>query len=160
MVEYSSENDSDLISCSLETWAEGIELCSVRAGNHPPPRPDMSHDALFCFHMLGPQLYRFVRPRLRRFLTNFLAKAGSSTDQVQLIVPHQASGPGLRLLEQSGFSTDRIVNVVGDYGNCVAASIPMALAVAVEEGRISRGDQVLLVGTAAGVSLGAALLRW
>ncbi len=160
MVEYSSENDSDLISSSLETWSEGIELCAVRAGNHPPPRPDMSHDALFCFHMLGPQLYRFVRPRLRRFLTHFLATTGSSIDQVQLVVPHQASGPGLRLLEQSGFSNDRIVNIVADYGNCVAASIPMALAVAVEEGRISRGDQVLLVGTAAGVSLGAALLRW
>ena len=160
MVEYSDEFDSDLILSSLETWSEGIELCSVRAGNHPPPRPDMSHDALFCFHMLGPQLYRFVRPRLRRFLSQFLTTAGSSVEEVRLVVPHQASGPGLRLLEQFGFSSDHIVNIVSDYGNCVAASIPMALAVAVEDGRVSRGDQVLLVGTAAGVSIGAALLRW
>ncbi len=160
VVESSDENDSDLIHCSLETWSEGIDLCSVRAGNHPPPRPDMSHDSLFCFHMLGPQLYRFVRPRLKRFLTTFFTGAGSSIDQVQLVVPHQASGPGLRLLEQSGFPSNRIVNIVADYGNCVAASIPMALAVAVQDGRIARGDHVLLVGTAAGVSLGAALLRW
>jgi 3-oxoacyl-[acyl-carrier-protein] synthase-3 len=160
VVEYSDECESDLIHCSLETWSDGIELCSVRAGNHPPPRPDMSHDALFCFHMLGPQLFRFVRPRLKRFLKSFLESAGTSIDQVQLVVPHQASGPGLRLLEQAGFPSDRIVNIVADYGNCVAASIPMALAVAVQEGRIARGDCVLLVGTAAGVSLGAALLRW
>ena len=160
VVEYSNETNSDLIHCDIETWSAGIELCSVRAGNHPPPRPNMSHDALFCFHMNGPQLYRFVRPKLRDFLNSFLARAGCSIDQVKLVVPHQASGPGLRLLEQIGFPSDRIVNIVAEYGNCVAASIPMALAVAVKEERLERGDMVLLVGTAAGVSLGAVLLRW
>ncbi len=160
IVENDKGSSSDLIHCCLETWSSGIDLCSVRAGNHPPPRPDMSHDSLFCFHMQGPQLYRFVRPRLKLFLNTFLERAGHSAAQVHLVVPHQASGPGLRLLEQIGFTPDRIVNIVAEYGNCVAASIPMALAVAAQQGRIARGDTVLLVGTAAGVSLGAALLRW
>lgn len=160
VVEFSADSESDLIHSQLETWSDGLELCSVRAGNHPPPRPEMSHDDQFCFHMSGPRLYRFVRPRLKSFLKTFLEHAGSSIDEVKVIVPHQASGPGLRLLEQFGFSTERIVNIVADYGNCVAASIPMALTVAVQDGRIQRGDVVLLVGTAAGVSLGAALLRW
>lgn len=160
IVEFDIDSPSDLIHCSLETWSSGIDLCSVRAGNHPPPRPDMSHDSLFCFHMQGPQLYRFVRPRLKIFLKTFLERSRYHAAHVHLVVPHQASGPGLRLLEQIGFPSDRIVNIVADYGNCVAASIPMALAVAAEEGRITRGDTVLLVGTAAGVSLGAALLRW
>lgn len=160
IVEYDADSESDMIHCGLETWSSGIDLCSVRAGNHPPPRPDMSYDSLFCFHMQGPQLYRFVRPRLKLFLKSFLEQAGLNARQVQLVVPHQASGPGLRLLEQIGFSSERIVNIVADYGNCVAASIPMALTIAEQEGRIARGDVVLLVGTAAGVSLGAALLRW
>lgn len=160
IVEYAEEYDSDMIGCSLETWSDGIELCSVRAGNHPPYRPGTALDELFYFHMEGPQLYRFVRPRLKSFLSELLAKAGCAIDQVQIVVPHQASGPGLRILEQIGFAPDRIVNIIGDYGNCVAASIPMALAIAEQHGRISRGDLVLLVGTAAGVSLGAALLRW
>ena len=160
IVEMRDDSESDLLHCSLQTWSSGIDLCSVRAGNHPPPRPDMSHDALFCFHMQGPQLYRFVRPRLKLFLNDFLQRSGCDASQVQLVVPHQASGPGLRLLEQVGFPTDRVVNIIADYGNCVAASIPMALAIADREGRIARGDHVLLLGTAAGVSIGAALLRW
>lgn len=160
IVEYSDTYDSDLLGCSLETWSDGIELCSVRAGNHPPYRKGTAMDELFFFHMKGPQLYRFVRPRLKNFLSEMLAKTGFSIDNVKLVVPHQASGPGLRLLEQIGFAPDRIVNIIEDYGNCVAASIPMALAKADQQGRISRGDHVLLIGTAAGISLGAALLRW
>jgi 3-oxoacyl-[acyl-carrier-protein] synthase-3 len=160
VVELCDDPASDLIYSQLETWSDGLDLCAVRAGNHPRPRLETNYDDLFCFHMSGPRLYRFVRPRLKRFLATFLENAGTSIDDVKLIVPHQASGPGLRLLEQFGFSTDRIVNIVADYGNCAAASIPMSLAVATEAGRIERGDVVLLVGTAAGVSIGAALLRW
>ena len=160
ILEYSTDDASCLLHSKLETWSDGIELCVVRAGNHPPPRPEMVHEDLFCFHMQGPQLFRFVRQRLKRFLKAFLEQADCSIDEIQLVVPHQASGPGLRVLPQLGFASERVVNIVGDYGNCVAASIPMALSVAVQEGRIQRGDKVLLFGTAAGVSIGAALLKW
>jgi len=153
-------DDGELLHCELETWPAGLELCVVRAGNHPPPRAEAVHSDLYHFHMQGPQLYRLVRPLLRRFLVGFLERAGCSLDEIKLVVPHQASGRGLRYLEQLGFPRERVVNIIADYGNCVAASIPMALAVAARDGRLRRGDLVLLIGTAAGVSLGAALLRW
>jgi 3-oxoacyl-[acyl-carrier-protein] synthase III len=76
------------------------------------------------------------------------------------VVPHQASGPGLALLPRLGFAAERIVNIVGEYGNCVAASIPMALAHLAANGRVRRGDRVLLVGTGAGLSVAGALVRW
>jgi 3-oxoacyl-[acyl-carrier-protein] synthase III len=160
MIEYMPESTSELLHCKMETWPEGTELCYVRAGNHPPPSASADHEELFRFHMHGPQLYRFVRPRLKRFIADFLQSANCSIDEVQVIVPHQASGPGLRILEQCGFANERIVNIVANYGNCVAASIPMALAAAHQEQRLVRGEKVLLIGTAAGVSIGAALLRW
>jgi 3-oxoacyl-[acyl-carrier-protein] synthase III len=160
MVELAEDSFSDLLHCKVETWPEGVELCFVRAGNHPPPSADASHEELFRFHMQGPSLYRFVRPRMKRFIASFLEQAECSLDEIQCVVPHQASGPGLRILEQCGFAKERIVNVVAEYGNCVAASIPMALAVANQQKRFVRGDKVLLIGTAAGVSIGAALLRW
>lgn len=153
-------DDGDLLHCELQTWPAGLELCVVRAGNHPPPRAEAVHSELYYFHMQGPQLYRLVRPLLKRFLHGFLERAGCSLDEIKWVVPHQASGRGLRYLEQLGFPRERVVNIIADYGNCVAASIPMALAVAARDGRLRRGDLVLLVGTAAGVSLGAALLRW
>lgn len=160
MIEYEVGSTSDLLHCKVATWPEGTELCYVRAGNHPPPCNSDDHEALFRFHMHGPQLYRFVRPRLKQFVAEFLKSANCSIDEIQLVVPHQASGPGLRILEQCGFPKSRIINIVADYGNCVAASIPMALAVATQEQRLVRGDKVMLIGTAAGVSIGAALLRW
>jgi 3-oxoacyl-[acyl-carrier-protein] synthase-3 len=76
------------------------------------------------------------------------------------VVPHQASGPGLALLPRLGFPTERTVNIVAEYGNCVAASIPMALAHLAESGRLRRGQTVLLLGTGAGFSVAGAVLRF
>jgi 3-oxoacyl-[acyl-carrier-protein] synthase-3 len=59
-----------------------------------------------------------------------------------------------------GFAIDRIVNIVAKYGNCIAASVPMALAILVQSGRLRRGDQILLLGTGAGLSVAGAVLRW
>ena len=75
-------------------------------------------------------------------------------------IPDQASGNALASLPRYGFDPDRVVDIVGEYGNCIAASIPMALAHADARGRISRGDTVLLLGTGAGLSVAAAVLRW
>jgi 3-oxoacyl-[acyl-carrier-protein] synthase-3 len=59
-----------------------------------------------------------------------------------------------------GFRREQVVDIIAEYGNCVAAAMPMALATAVAHGQIERGDLVLLLGTGAGVSFGAALLQW
>lgn len=160
IVERADDASSDLLHCELETWSAALDYCYVKAGNHPPPRPDPNHNELYYFHMNGPQLYRFVLPKLRRFLDGFFERAGCTQADVKLVVPHQASGQALRVLEQFGFAREQVVNIVAEYGNCVAASTPMALATAVRDGRIARGDLILLIGTAAGASIGAALLRW
>jgi 3-oxoacyl-[acyl-carrier-protein] synthase III len=160
MVEFSADPAIGMLHSKLATWSEAIDMCYVKAGIHPPPDPDMDFENLFCFHMNGPNLYRFVRPRLIRFLADFFRHAQCSPQDIDLVVPHQASGPGLRLLEKLGFPDDKVINIIGEYGNCVAASIPMALAIAMQHNRIKQGDRVLFLGTAAGVSIGAALVRW
>jgi 3-oxoacyl-[acyl-carrier-protein] synthase-3 len=53
-----------------------------------------------------------------------------------------------------------VVDILAEYGNCVAASLPMALATAHADGRLKRGHHVLLIGTGAGMSIGAAILEW
>jgi 3-oxoacyl-[acyl-carrier-protein] synthase-3 len=89
-----------------------------------------------------------------------LADCGLGVQDVDWLVPHQASGPGLAFFQRLGVSPERIVNIVAEYGNCVAASIPMALAHLAANGRLRRGQRVLLLGTGAGFSVGAAVLRW
>lgn len=146
---------------AMQTWSDGVELAEVRGGGiwrRPDDRRTTDDDHLF--HMEGERLLRNVAPKLRRFLKTFFAQAKVDADQVALVVPHQPSGPGLQMLSRLGFAPDRVVNIVADYGNCVAASIPMALAIAQRDGRLHRGDRLLLLGTAAGVSIGGALLRW
>ena len=59
-----------------------------------------------------------------------------------------------------GFDKDKVINIVSKYGNCVAASVPMALTIAIQENRVKRGDLVLLVGTGAGLSAACALIKY
>ena len=81
-------------------------------------------------------------------------------DDIDWVVPHQASGPAISAIPRFGLPADRVVDVVGQYGNCIAASIPMALATAVADGRIQRGQRIMLLGTGAGLSVAGAILRF
>jgi 3-oxoacyl-[acyl-carrier-protein] synthase-3 len=146
---------------AMQTWSTGIDMAEVRGGGiwrRPDSPATTQADNLF--HMEGERLLRSVAPKLRRFLKQFFADAGIRQEDVDLVVPHQPSGPGLQMLPRIGFPEEKIVNIVAKYGNCVAASIPMALAIAERDNRVRRGDRVLILGTAAGVSIGGALLTW
>lgn len=143
------------------TWPRGAELTELRGGgqrrypNQPGTQPE---DHLFS--MDGPGIYRMARPKVHLLVRELLADLGLTVGDIDWVVPHQASGPGLELLPRIGFAVDRIVNIVGEYGNCIAASIPMALARLGASGRVRRGDRVLLLGTGAGLSVAGAVLRW
>jgi 3-oxoacyl-[acyl-carrier-protein] synthase-3 len=162
VVEATPEGErSAILSWRMSTWTEGADLTEVRGAglrchpNDPGTRPE---DNLF--HMQGPAVYRLAIERVPEVFLGAISDAGLAIEDVDLVVPHQASGPGLALLPRMGFAPERIVNVVAEYGNCVAASLPMALAIADREGRLRRGHNVLLCGTGAGLTVAAAVLRW
>ncbi|WP_338131044.1 3-oxoacyl-[acyl-carrier-protein] synthase III C-terminal domain-containing protein [Cohnella rhizosphaerae] len=77
------------------------------------------------------------------------------------VVPHQGSAMAVRLLRKKlGIAESQLVYITPDHGNTIAASIPMGLHEAVRSGRIVRGDRVLLIGTAAGLTLGGLVLDY
>lgn len=90
-----------------------------------------------------------------------LAQGGVSADQVDLVVPHQAN---LRIIESvakyAGIPMARVMVTVHKYGNMSAATVPVALAEALKEGRVKRGGYVLMPGFGAGLTFGALLVRW
>lgn len=145
----------------MQTHSQFVELTGVRGGGtkRPPDHPDVNL-ADHRFHMVGPELLQATVPRLKRFIDDFFNQHKLVASDVQLVVPHQPSGPGLKLLNRLGFEDDRVINIISDYGNCVAASMPMALAIANRDGRIQAGDRLLFLGTAAGISIGAGVFRW
>ncbi len=112
------------------------------------------------FHMNGARLFRAAMVNIPPLIGRLFEQTGLGPSDVDLVVPHQPSKPGLELLSRWGFGPERVVDIVGEYGNCIAASMPMALATAVADGRLTRGKRVLLIGTGAGLSIGAGLLEW
>lgn len=106
-------------------------------------------------------MMKLVARAMPAFLAETLDEAGVTLDEVAVVVPHQASALGLRFLrERLGVRPESVVDLLAERGNQVSASMPTALAAAVETGRLRRGDLALLIGTGAGLMFGAAVLRF
>jgi 3-oxoacyl-[acyl-carrier-protein] synthase III len=146
----------------FRTFSSGADLAVYLGGGslHPPTDPATTPE-MYYFHMEGPALFRLAARLLPPFVDEVLAAAGWSRADVDVVVPHQASGPGVRLAwSRCGFDRDKVVVNLETHGNCIAASLPLALAEAVHQGRVRRGDRVLLIGTGAGLTLGAVALTY
>ncbi len=145
----------------METYAEGYEYCELRAGG---TRYDFhtEHDAFSAnseFDMRGHALYKLSSEVAPDFVERLLQKADWRQDEVDLVVPHQASPHALaHIIKRCGFAADRVVDFVSVLGNQVAASWPIAFYKAREQGRIKPGMKLLILGTSAGVSLGGATM--
>jgi 3-oxoacyl-[acyl-carrier-protein] synthase-3 len=90
-----------------------------------------------------------------------LERNGLKPCQVDLFVPHQANSRIiLSATEKLGLAREKVVINIERFGNTTAATIPLALNDAVEQGRLKRGDLVLVAAVGAGFTVGAVLLRW
>ncbi|MDA8335736.1 MAG: ketoacyl-ACP synthase III [Peptococcaceae bacterium] len=111
--------------------------------------------------MNGREVFRFAVTACEKVAREVLDAAAVSAEDVALFVPHQAN---LRIIENSarrlGIGMDRVMVNVDRYGNSSAATIPVALAEAEEQGRLKQGDLVLLVGFGAGLTYAGMVIRW
>ena len=150
-----------LLGFGMKTWPSGSSYAELRGCGtrcHPNDPNTVSTDNLF--QMRGARVWRLALMHVDEILDLAFAGTGLERDDVDVIIPHQASGPMLEAFVRFGFSDHKVVKVIGDYGNCIAASLPMALHQAVETGRLKRGQTALLFGTGAGLSIAAALLKY
>lgn len=111
--------------------------------------------------MEGPEVFRQAVRVMVESAQRALHHAGLGIDDVALFVPHQANA---RILTSActrlGISEDRTMNNLANVGNTSAASIPLALSMAAEAGRLAPGDRVLLTGFGAGMSWASAVIEW
>lgn len=111
--------------------------------------------------MEGRYVFRHAVTRMPEVIREALDANGLRIEELDLLVPHQAN---LRINQmvaaEFGLSDDKVVNNIDRYGNTTAASIPLALYEALEDGRLRAGQLVCLAGFGAGFTWGAALLRW
>lgn len=112
-------------------------------------------------HMDGREVFRRAVRVMVQSATKAMARAGVSSDDIALVVPHQAN---IRIIDSAcdklGFSRDDTALVLQSTGNTSAASIPLALAEALDQDRLDDDDLVLLVGFGAGMTWASAVLRW
>lgn len=160
IVSYDPTGESGALKYVLKTYAEGVEYTTIKGGGNDFPLSEVPYDpALHTFQMQGRQLLKSASKKLPAFLYSFFTEQNPS--EVDWVIPHQASKAGLTLFQKTGmFPQEKVINVLADMGNCIAASIPCALVDSIKEGKLKRGEVCLLIGTSAGFSIGAMLLKY
>jgi 3-oxoacyl-[acyl-carrier-protein] synthase-3 len=152
---------SALHCARIETYGDGAYLSEVPGGGSrkPPNHPaTTAQDNLF--HMQGGQLARFAMRYASEFLERLAPGLSTGLGDIDLVVPHQASLLGLRLYQRFGWPAEKLAVTLDRLGNCIAASIPVTLYTAIRDGRLRRGDRLLLVGTGAGFSIGGVIVTY
>jgi 3-oxoacyl-[acyl-carrier-protein] synthase III len=161
IVEYST-TDSHLLTADMITIESEAENTIVRGGGAVfHSKIYKWDDELYSFKMNGKALIKITTETIRPFLQNLLQQAKISPSNIDWIVPHQASKLGLLLFKRLyPHLAEKTISNLETHGNCISASIPMALHDAITAGKIKRGNVVLLVGTSAGFSIGGLILKY
>jgi 3-oxoacyl-[acyl-carrier-protein] synthase III len=111
-------------------------------------------------YMDGPAVFKLAVSVLEQVANEALEHAGMTPDQIDWMVPHQAN---IRIMKSTakklGLPLEKMVATVDQHGNTSAASIPLALDIAVRDGRIKKGDNVMMEGVGGGFTWGAVLAR-
>lgn len=160
---YQTGNQSLMLASLFETHSEGVELCQVKGGgtlNHPT-KIIGDYVPYSLFQMRGKELYRLATNKIDGFIDRLLSQANLVLDDIDWLVPHQASHFALDHIQKKLQVPDaKFINILRTTGNQIAVSIPWAFHRLINEKPVKPGDRILLIGTAAGLSLGAVVLEW
>ncbi len=111
--------------------------------------------------MNGKMVFKHATRRFCEAINEVLVKGGVTADDVDLVIPHQANQRITdAVASRMGMGPDRVFSNIAKYGNTTAASIPIAMAEAVQAGRLNRGDLLVTVAFGSGFTWGANLIRW
>jgi len=156
------EDEGGVLATTLGADGSGGDLLRLPAGGSRNPASHQTvAEGLHFIQMKGREVFRFAVRVMPAATQQVLEMAGLSLADLNLLIPHQANQ---RIIEAAARALDLPAEAVYSnlerYGNTSAASIPIALSEAVEEGRIQPGDLVVCVGFGAGLTWGAAAIRW
>jgi 3-oxoacyl-[acyl-carrier-protein] synthase-3 len=164
VVEPGGDDDRGILSWALhsegqyaqELWAEAPS--SLVVGRITP---EMIAAGRTFPRMNGRQVFKHATTRFPEVILEALERAGHTLDEVTLLVPHQANQRIADAVgERLGLASEKVFQNIQRYGNTTAASIPIGLAEARQQGRIHDGDLVVIAAFGAGFAWGAAVIRW
>ncbi len=139
----------------------GQALWMPAGGSRLPASHETVDQRLHYVHQEGAAVFKFAVRKTAEISRRILERAGLRADDVDLFVSHQANRRIITAAaDQLGLAEEKVVINIDRYGNTTGATIPLALADALADGRLKKGDLVLLASVGAGFTVGAVLLRW
>jgi 3-oxoacyl-[acyl-carrier-protein] synthase III len=157
-----SEDDSGLID--FEHEIDGSGACSLYmpgGGSLHPATHETVDKKMHFVHQDGQAVFKFAVRKMAEVCETLLARQKVKATDIDCFIPHQANRRIIEATaERLGLRPESVVINIDRYGNTTAGTIPLAMQTAREEGRLKKGDLVLLASVGAGFTIGATLLRW
>jgi 3-oxoacyl-[acyl-carrier-protein] synthase III len=139
----------------------GNYLYMPGGGSLHPSSHETVEKNMHVVHQEGSQVFKYAVRRMAELATCLLERNGFTAKDLALVVPHQANLRIIRAMqERLGLDDSKVMVNIDRYGNTTAGTIPLGLRDAVAEGRLKKGDLVLLAAVGAGYTTGGVLLRW
>jgi len=156
------ESGDGILAISMGSDGTLGEVLEIPAGGSGQPASAETVQARGHFiKMRGRELFKIAVRAMEDSVRRTLESTGLTTDDIDLLVPHQANQRILDAVQQRlGIPAHKVIGNIERYGNTSSASIPISLDEVVREGRLKPGDHVGLVAFGGGATWGATLLRW
>jgi 3-oxoacyl-[acyl-carrier-protein] synthase III len=139
----------------------GPALCMPAGGSRLPASRETVDGRLHYVKQDGQAVFKFAVRKTEEICRRVLNQHGIQTSEIDLFVSHQANRRIIQAAaDRLGLPDSKVVINLEQYGNTTAATIPLALDDAVRDGRLKRGDMVLLASVGAGFTVGAVLMKW
>ncbi|MGB6431220.1 MAG: beta-ketoacyl-ACP synthase III [Candidatus Acidiferrales bacterium] len=139
----------------------GMSLYMPGGGSLHPPSHETVDKRMHYVHQEGPQVFKYAVRKMAEVACQLVERNGYTGADLTLIVPHQANLRIIRAMQQRlGVEDSKVMVNIDRYGNTTAATIPLGLHDAIEQGRLHKGDLVLLVAVGAGYTTGGILMHW
>ena len=157
-----SEDDSGIIDFVHEV--DGSGACSLYmpgGGSLHPATHETVDKKMHYVHQDGGSVFKFAVRKMAEVCEKVLARNNVKASDIDCFIPHQANQRIISATaDRLGLKPESVIINIDRYGNTTAGTIPLAMQTAREEGRLKKGDLVLLASVGAGFTVGATLLRW
>jgi 3-oxoacyl-[acyl-carrier-protein] synthase-3 len=154
VLEARTDTQGGILACRMQS--DGAQQGILRTNGAISRTQQAGH-----LHMEGKEVFRHAVDKMGGGLELLLEETGLTLDDVRWVIPHQANARIIQAIaKKTGLSQDRFIMTLDRHANTSAASIPLALSVAVEENRLSDGDILALPALGAGLTWGACIIKW
>ena len=162
LIESAAEGEPQFMDFLHEIDGSGGEFLKMPGGGSlNPPSHATVDKKMHYVHQEGQQVFKFAVRKMAEVTEALLKRNGLSGRDIDCFIPHQAN---VRIInataERLGLRPESVIVNINEFGNTTAATIPLAMQTAIDQGKLKKGSLVLLAAVGAGFTVGATLLRW